>query len=69
MLDYRSTTEWTSSPILHSSQATTPKTQKKARMKMITLLTQARRFVLSVRGFFGSLAYRPATRPRRSMNG
>jgi hypothetical protein len=38
-------------------------------MKMITLLTQARRFVLSVRGFFGSLAYRPATRPRRSMNG
>ena len=36
---------------------------------MNTLLTQARRFVLSVRGFFGGLAYRPAARPRRSMNG
>lgn len=46
-----------------------PKTQKKARMKMINLLTQARRFVLSVRGFFGSLAYRPTTTQRRSMNG
>jgi hypothetical protein len=36
---------------------------------MNTLLTQARRFVLSVRGFFGSLAYRPTVTRRRSMNG
>jgi hypothetical protein len=36
---------------------------------MINLLTQARRFVLSVRGFFGGLAYRPTTTQRRSMNG
>lgn len=36
---------------------------------MNTLLTQARRLVLSVRGFFDSLAYRPAVKPRRSMNG
>jgi hypothetical protein len=36
---------------------------------MINLLTQARRFVLSVRGLFGSRARRPTTAQRRSMNG
>ena len=68
MLDDRSTAKRAPSPILHSSQATTHDAEE-SEDEMINLLTQARRFVLSVRGFFGSLAYRPSTTQRRSMNG
>ena len=68
MLDDRSTAKRAASPILHWFQLTTPR-RRESEDEMINLLTQARRFVLSVRGFFGSLAYRPTTTQRRSMNG